>query len=97
MPLVDHRRATVAYVALLAAVLACSALDGGGLRRARSLEAQARRLEDDDAALEAQVVRLRREVKALRGDPAALERAAREELGYVRPGELVYKLEEGQR
>ncbi len=95
MPLVDRRRATIGYVALLLVLLACSALDGGGLRRALTLDEQARRLERDDAQDEAQVIRLRREVKALRGDPAALERAAREELGYVRPGELVYKLDEG--
>ena len=35
---------------------------------------------------------MRREARALAGDPAALERAAREELGYVRPGERVYEL-----
>ena len=96
MPLLDRRRATYGYIALVGALLTCSALDAGGLRRAWLLEGQARRLERDDAALEAQVIRLRREVKALRGDPAALERAAREELGYVRPGEIIYKLDEGR-
>ena len=34
-----------------------------------------------------------REINALRNDPAALERAAREELGYIKPGELVFHLE----
>jgi cell division protein FtsB len=96
MPLLDRRRATYGYLAFVAALLTCSVLDGGGLRRAWLLEEQARRLDHDDAALEAQVLRLRREVKALRGDPAALERAAREELGYVRPGEMIYKLDEGR-
>jgi cell division protein FtsB len=38
---------------------------------------------------------MRREVKALTGDPAALERAAREDLGYVRPGEIILKLDDG--
>jgi cell division protein FtsB len=33
-------------------------------------------------------------VRALQGDAAALERAAREDLGYVRPGEIVVKLDE---
>jgi cell division protein FtsB len=95
MPPARRRRLALAYVAILALLLLASALDAGGLRRALHLEAQARRLSEDDAALEARVVRLRREVKALRGDPAALERAAREELGYVRPGEIIYKLDEG--
>jgi cell division protein FtsB len=96
MPLLDRRRATAGYVALVAALLACSALDPGGLRRALELEEQARRIEREGAAAAAQVARLRREVKALRGDPAALERAAREELGYVKPGEVVYKLDEAR-
>ncbi len=34
-----------------------------------------------------------REVEALRSEPAAIERAAREELGFVRPGEIVIHLE----
>jgi cell division protein FtsB len=37
-------------------------------------------------------VALAREARALRADPAALERAAREELRFVRPGERVYWL-----
>ncbi|MDJ0865130.1 MAG: septum formation initiator family protein [Myxococcota bacterium] len=35
---------------------------------------------------------LREEAAALRGDPAALERAVREELGWVRPGELLIRI-----
>ena len=40
---------------------------------------------------------LRREIGALQGDPAALEQAAREELGFVRPGEIVFRTGEGSR
>jgi cell division protein FtsB len=94
MPLLDRRRALWGYLALLGALLGYSVLHPNGVRRAQKLDEQARRLSDEDAALEAQVTRLRREVRALRGDPAALERAAREELGYVRPGEVIYKLDE---
>ena len=36
---------------------------------------------------------LLREIEALRADPKALERAAREELGYVKPGEVVLIVE----
>ncbi|MCI0672719.1 MAG: septum formation initiator family protein [Myxococcaceae bacterium] len=32
-------------------------------------------------------------MSALRKDPRALERAAREELGFVKPGEVVLQLE----
>jgi cell division protein FtsB len=66
------------------------------LRKARRNQAEVKRLERENAALGQRVARLRREVKALEGDPAALERAAREELGYVKPGEIIYKLDEGR-
>jgi cell division protein FtsB len=97
MPLLDRRRLTVGYLAAILALLGLSAADPDGLRKARRNEREAERLEREKAALEQHVARLRREVKALQGDPAALERAAREELGYVRPGEIVFKLDEGAR
>jgi cell division protein FtsB len=89
-----HHRAAL-YVAALVALLAASAADPEGLRKALHHEREAERLAAENASLEQNVVRLRREVKALSGDPAALERAAREELGYVKPGEIVYQLDEG--
>jgi len=81
-------------MALLLALLALSAASPEGLPKARRNEAEVQRLEGENAALEQRLVQLRREVRALQGDPAALERAARE-LGYVKPGEVVYELGEG--
>jgi cell division protein FtsB len=43
-------------------------------------------------ALERQNQSLREEVAALRDDPFAQERAVREELGWVRPGELLVRV-----
>ncbi len=97
MPILDRRRARHAYAAAVALLLGLSAADPHGLRKALRNEAEARRLERENAALEQRVAQLRREVKALQGDPAAVEQAAREELGYVRPGEIVYKLDEERR
>ncbi len=94
MAILDRRRFTVGYVIAMLVLLGLSTLDRNGLRKARRNEAEAERLERENAALEQRVARLRREVRALQGDPAALERAAREELGYVKPGEIVYKLDE---
>jgi cell division protein FtsB len=93
MPLLD-RRAAVRHAALVLALLGLSLADPDGLRKALRNEAEVRRLERENAALEQRVGQLRREVKALQGDPAAVEHAAREELGYVKPGEIVYKLDE---
>jgi cell division protein FtsB len=94
MPLLDRRRVTLAALAGLLVLFAASAAHPDGLRKALRNEDEGRRLERENAELEQAVARLRREVRALRGDPAAIERAAREDLGYVRPGEIIYKLED---
>ncbi len=78
----------------VALVLAVTSLaDPGGFRRTF-------RLQQDLATLHARLdkltqdnARLRREVKGLKEDPQAIERAAREELGWIRPGELLITLE----
>jgi cell division protein FtsB len=93
MPFLE-RRALLRHGALVLALLGVSLADPDGLRKARRNESDVSRLERENAALEQRVATLRREVKALQGDPAAVERAAREELGYVKPGEIVYKLDE---
>ncbi len=63
-----------------------------------------RRAKRDLAAIQQQVDReqetvqaLRREVERLKSDPAALERVAREQLGYVKPGEVTFLLPDGPR
>lgn len=94
MPLLDRRRVTLGVLAVLLALFAASVAHPDGLRKALRNEEEGRRLERENSELEQAVARLRREVRALRGDPTAIERAAREDLGYVRPGEIIYKLEE---
>jgi cell division protein FtsB len=83
----------LAYVGAVVALLGASALHPGGLRRHRALAADVRRVRDENDKLRERNLRLRREARALAGDAAALERAAREDLGYVRPGERVYDLD----
>jgi cell division protein FtsB len=46
-----------------------------------------------NARLRAENERLQREVEALQTDPRALERVARAELGWVRPGEVIFDLQ----
>jgi cell division protein FtsB len=89
-----RRRAALAYLGLVGLLLCLSAADPGGLRKWRHLAGEARRLEAENREIGRENERLRREVRALQGDEAALERAAREDLGYVRPGEIVLKLDE---
>ncbi len=44
--------------------------------------------------LQIEIDRLRREADALETVPAAQERAARERFGMLRPGEMMYRIEE---
>jgi cell division protein FtsB len=75
-------------------VLALSSLaNPGGFRRSWRLQDDVRALQARTARLEVENARLRREVTSLKEDPQAIERAAREELGLVRPGELIIALE----
>lgn len=74
----------------LAAVAA--AWDPQGVRKYWRLRAEVARMQAENAALAGENAALAREARGLRGDPAALERAAREELRFVRPGERVYWL-----
>lgn len=90
-----RRRATALLATGILGLWALSAWDPDGLRKHRRLEAEARRVEAENREIARDSARLRREIRALQGDPAALERAAREELGFVRPGETVYQLGEG--
>lgn len=81
--------------AVVVAALA-AALDPSGVRKYLGLEGEVRRMRDENARLARENAALAREARALRSDPAALERAAREELRFVRPGERVYWLGTGR-
>lgn len=63
----------------------------------RKVRQQESRLREQIRDLEKENRRLLREVTALREDPYAVERIAREELGLVKPGEVVYELKSGTR
>ncbi len=79
-------------VGAVAAAAAAAALDPSGLRRHVALSGEVRRMRAENARLAAENAALAREAHALRSDPEALERAAREELRFIRPGERVYWL-----
>jgi len=64
--------------------------DARGLRRMRRLEVDIHQREDKNATLARENERLKREIQGLQGDHRALERAAREELGLVKDGEVVF-------
>ncbi len=89
------RRVRWWIVGAVMAAAGAAAFDPAGLRRYLVLSAEVTRMRDENARLAADNAALSREARALRSDPAALERAAREELRFVRPGERVYWLGAG--
>ncbi len=71
---------------------AAAAWDPQGIRKYLRLRDEVARMQAENAGLSAENAALAREARGLRGEPAALERAAREELRFIRPGEKVYWL-----
>lgn len=83
----------VVAVGVAGALSLLSVADAKGFRRYLSLRQDLEGMQQRNTTVAEQNEALRQEIAALRKDPAALERAVREELGYVKPGELVFHLE----
>jgi cell division protein FtsB len=79
--------------AVAAGLAVLSATDARGWRRYVKIRSELAVLEQKRTALAAENAALRREIEALSGDRRALERAAREDLGLIRPNEIVFTFE----
>jgi cell division protein FtsB len=64
---------------------------GHQMLRVRHMRGEIAAMERDIVTLRARTDELSRTVERLRNDPAYVEKLAREELGYVRPGETILK------
>jgi cell division protein FtsB len=82
-----------AAVLVAAGLTLVSMADARGFRRYWKIQDDLRQLADKNRALNEQNAKLSEEIEALRKDPRALERAAREELGFVKPGEIIINVE----
>jgi cell division protein FtsB len=96
-PSAFRRRAVHLLLVFITLVLVVDALIGDkGL--VESMRAR-RRYQDVSASLEAlrrDTAKLRDDVRRLNEDPATIESVAREELGLIRPGELVFILKDAK-
>jgi cell division protein FtsB len=63
-----------------------------GLLAMRRTQAQVQELRGEIDRLNQQNTHLNKQVQALRTDPKAVERIAREEMGLARPGEMIFKI-----
>lgn len=78
-------------VALAVALVGYTLLGPGGGKRAQ-LKAELEKLQDDNHRLSEQIHRLKLEVDALKNRPDYQEKVVREELGLVRPDEVIVRL-----
>lgn len=63
-----------------------------GLLAMRRAQKEAARVQLEIDQINQENLRLQENVKALKTDPAAIERIAREEMGLARPGEYIFKI-----
>jgi cell division protein FtsB len=89
----SRRKLATAGVALLACLLAVHVVAGpNGLFPYQQKRAQYRKLEKEVEQLQVENERLAKQIESLKSDPKAIEKEAREQLRYARPGEVVYTL-----
>jgi cell division protein FtsB len=85
-----RKAATLASIIALVALIVGALFGDRGLLHLIDQRHRAEALAREVEALEAENAHLATEIRALRSDPRAIERLAREELGFVRAGETMF-------
>jgi cell division protein FtsB len=98
MKLVQWRRllATAAFMLIAGGLCAHVLLGNNGWMSYRQKKAEYEKLQQDLKRMDEENRRLGAEIKALKSDPNAIEKEAREQLRYAKPGEVIYLLPEQQ-
>jgi cell division protein FtsB len=87
-----RKLATGCVVALLCLIGYHAVFGANGFLAFHQKTGESRRLQQEIEALQRDNARRELQVKALKSEPQAIEREARERLRYARPGEMVYTL-----
>jgi cell division protein FtsB len=88
-----RRKLLWAAVALAGVLAVFSIGDSRGFRHYLRMQQDVEGREARNAQLGERNRAMVREIEALRQDPAAIEQAAREELGFIKPGEVIIHME----
>jgi cell division protein FtsB len=89
----SRRRIATAGVAALVCLMAFHVIFGpNGMVVYQQKRTEYKALEKELDSLQQENERLNQKIKALRTDPKTIEKEAREQLRYARPGEVVYSL-----
>jgi cell division protein FtsB len=89
-----RKAATLASILAFIALVVGSLFGDGGMLHMLGQRERSASLRREVEELRHENLRLATEIAALRQDPRAVERIAREELGLARPGELVFIIRE---
>jgi cell division protein FtsB len=92
-----RKAATLASLCALVALLVGSLFGDRGILHLMAQRERAERLQREITELRAENGRLATEIEALRHDPRAIEKLAREQLGLARNGEIVFLIREEPR
>src|SRR5262249_45093988 len=87
-----HKLATGAVLASLCLVAYHFIFAANGLLAFHQKKAESKKLEQEIQTLQQDNARREQQIKALKSEPQAIEKEARERLRYARPGEVVYTL-----
>jgi cell division protein FtsB len=93
-PSLQRKALLLASVLFLIALILNSLFGSRGMLHLAGQRERVSALQSEIDKLRSDNHRLTLEIAALRSDPAAIERIAREELGYARPDETLYLLSE---
>ncbi|HUQ49880.1 MAG TPA: septum formation initiator family protein [Terriglobales bacterium] len=89
----SRRRIATAGVVVLAGLMGFHVIFGAnGVFVYTKKRAEYRELESELKSLQRENERLNQNIKALQTDPKTIEKEAREQLRYARPGEVIYSL-----
>jgi cell division protein FtsB len=92
-----RRRIATGGVALLTVMLLVHVVFGdNGMLVYANKRSEYQKLEQELKSLQEENERLNGRIKALRTDPATIEKEAREQLKYARPGEVIYTMPQEQ-
>ena len=93
MKMAARRRMLRAATAVAAGLGLISVVDSRGFRRYFQMQRQLMQAGERNRQMAQENEALKREIDGLRSDPALWERAAREELGFIGPDEIVIHLD----
>ena len=90
-----RRLVASALLALFAVgIFAHVLLGNNGWLNYRQKQAESQQLQEEIQRLDEENSRLEAHIKALKSDPKAIEKEAREQLHYAKPGEVIYRMPE---